>query len=49
MTPEETKHYEMVCRHGAPYPLNYLPYGDDGQRFLGCVVGMMIEKGMFKK
>ena len=31
MTPEEIKHYEMVCRHDAPYPLNYLPYGNEGQ------------------
>ena len=49
MTPEEIKHYEMVCRHDAPYPLNYLPYGDEGQMFLGGVIGMLIEKGMFKK
>jgi hypothetical protein len=46
MTPEEMQHYEMVCRHEAPYPLNYLMSGDEKQRALGIVIGMMIEKRM---
>jgi len=48
MTPEEIHHYEMVCRHEAPYPINYLPSGDDKQHALGVVIGMMIEKGWFR-
>lgn len=48
MTPEEIKHYEMVCRSEAPYPINYLPSGNDQQHALGVVIGMMIEKGILK-
>jgi len=45
MTPEEIKRYEFICRTEAPYPLNYLPYGNDKQHALGVVIGMMIERG----
>ena len=48
MTPEEIKHYEFICRAEAPYPLNYLPSGDEKQHALGVVIGMMIEKRLLK-
>jgi hypothetical protein len=36
----------MICRHKAPYPLNYLPSGDDQQKVIGAVIGLMIHKRM---
>jgi hypothetical protein len=35
---------EMICKTEAPYPLNYLPYGDDQQKVLGAIVGLLIHK-----
>lgn len=41
------EHYKDVCKAEAPYPLNYLPFTENGQ-MLGAVIGMMIERGMFR-
>jgi hypothetical protein len=49
MTPEEIKRYEFICRYNAPFPLNYLPSGNERDRVLGLVIGMMIEKGWLKR
>jgi hypothetical protein len=44
----ELERYEMICRHEAPYPLNYLPSVKE-HRMLGIMMGMMIDKEYFKK
>lgn len=49
MTPEEIKRYEFICRNEAPFPLNYLISGNEKQRALGIVIGMMIEKRLLIK
>lgn len=37
---------QMICRQEAPYPLNYLPSGDNQQKVLGAVIGLLIHKRM---
>jgi hypothetical protein len=45
---DKLERYEMICRREAPYPLNYLPSSKE-HRMLGIMMGMMIDKGYFKR
>ena len=39
--------WEYTCKTEAPYPLNYLPFGEKPQdKMMGIVIGMLIEKGL---
>jgi hypothetical protein len=42
--------WEWVCKTEAPYPLNYLPSSEKPEhKMMGILIGMMIEKGMFRE
>jgi hypothetical protein len=49
MSEKTLKYYLQICEDKAPYPLNYIEYGDHpDSRKRAVLIGMMIDKGYLK-